>query len=85
MSTETSLESWEFLKARLRELGLAGPHRSNMRREEKGEERGQVQGAQGGVMRTKANCLQVCKKGPIAVVYPEGIARQSGARHAAVS
>jgi (2Fe-2S) ferredoxin len=23
--------------------------------------------------RTKANCLRVCKKGPIAVVYPDGI------------
>lgn len=28
---------------------------------------------QGGVFRTKANCLRVCTKGPIAVVYPEGI------------
>lgn len=26
----------------------------------------------GGVYRTKANCLQVCTRGPIAVVYPEG-------------
>ena len=25
-----------------------------------------------GVFRTKANCLRVCKRGPIAVVYPEG-------------
>ena len=25
-----------------------------------------------GVLRTKANCLRVCKRGPIAVVYPEG-------------
>jgi (2Fe-2S) ferredoxin len=28
---------------------------------------------QGGVYRTKANCLRVCQSGPIAVVYPEGI------------
>ncbi len=28
---------------------------------------------QGGVFRTKANCLRVCRSGPIAVVYPEGI------------
>lgn len=28
---------------------------------------------QGGIYRTKANCLRVCKKGPVAVVYPEGI------------
>ena len=27
---------------------------------------------QGGIYRTKANCLRVCKKGPVAVVYPEG-------------
>ncbi|MEE2778809.1 MAG: hypothetical protein VYE73_18870 [Acidobacteriota bacterium] len=26
----------------------------------------------GGVLRTKANCLQICEGGPIAVVYPEG-------------
>jgi len=25
------------------------------------------------VFRTKANCLRVCDKGPIAVVYPEGV------------
>ena len=27
---------------------------------------------QGGIMRTKANCLRICMNGPIAVVYPEG-------------
>lgn len=26
----------------------------------------------GGVYRTKANCLRVCQRGPIAVVYPDG-------------
>ena len=26
----------------------------------------------GGVYRTKANCLRICTQGPIAVVYPEG-------------
>jgi (2Fe-2S) ferredoxin len=25
-----------------------------------------------GVFRTKANCLQVCTEGPVAVVYPDG-------------
>jgi (2Fe-2S) ferredoxin len=25
------------------------------------------------VLRTKANCLRVCQRGPIAVVYPEGV------------
>jgi len=48
---EKSLESWAFLKGRLRELGLS---------------------EQGGILRTKANCLRVCEGGPTAVVYPEG-------------
>jgi len=46
-----SLEAWEFLKRRLKELGLS---------------------EQGGVYRTKANCLRLCTAGPIALVYPEG-------------
>lgn len=48
---DDSLQSWEFLKRRLKELGLTGA---------------------GGIYRTKANCLQVCQNGPVAVVYPEG-------------
>jgi (2Fe-2S) ferredoxin len=27
---------------------------------------------QGGVLRSKTNCLRICEGGPIAVVYPEG-------------
>jgi (2Fe-2S) ferredoxin len=27
----------------------------------------------GGIYRSKVNCLRVCKQGPIAVVYPEGV------------
>ena len=49
---EASVESWDYLKRRLKELSLVGP--------------------QALVYRTKANCLQVCARGPIAVVYPEG-------------
>jgi (2Fe-2S) ferredoxin len=49
---EQGLESWEFLKARLKELGLT---------------------EKAGIQRTKANCLRVCRSGPIAVVYPEGV------------
>ena len=29
--------------------------------------------ARGGVQRTKADCLQVCVGGPIAVVWPDGV------------
>jgi (2Fe-2S) ferredoxin len=27
---------------------------------------------EGGIYRTKANCLQICERGPTAVVYPDG-------------
>jgi (2Fe-2S) ferredoxin len=48
---EHSHASWEYLKRRLKELGLS----------------------EHGVARSKANCLRVCRGGPIAVVYPEGV------------
>jgi (2Fe-2S) ferredoxin len=28
--------------------------------------------AEGGVLRTKADCLRICREGPIMLVYPEG-------------
>jgi (2Fe-2S) ferredoxin len=28
---------------------------------------------QGGIYRSRVNCLRVCQQGPIAVVYPEGV------------
>jgi (2Fe-2S) ferredoxin len=48
---ERGLAAWDYLKARLKVLGLVD---------------------QGGILRTKANCLRICEGGPIAVVYPEG-------------
>jgi (2Fe-2S) ferredoxin len=48
---DRGLAAWDFLKRRLKELGLSD---------------------QGGILRTKANCLRICEGGPIAVVYPEG-------------
>ena len=33
----------------------------------------QLTGAEPKVYRSKANCLRICRRGPIAVVYPEGI------------
>ena len=49
---EQGIESWKYLKDRLKELKLD---------------------REGGVFRTKANCLRLCAQGPIAVVYPQGI------------
>jgi len=50
---EAGLESWEYLKRRLKELNLAGSRPQ--------------------IFRTKANCLRLCLRGPIAVVYPDGV------------
>ncbi|KAF5828820.1 thioredoxin-like protein [Dunaliella salina] len=49
----TSLESWDYLKTRVKELGL---------------ERKEYP-----LWRTKADCLRICSKGPIAVVYPDQV------------
>lgn len=45
--------AWDYLKRRLKELGLVGPEAT--------------------VARTKADCLQICTAGPVAVVYPDGV------------
>ena len=48
---DLGLEAWDFLKARLAEIGECEPR----------------------ILRTKANCLRVCERGPIAVVYPDDV------------
>jgi (2Fe-2S) ferredoxin len=62
-SREAGLESWTFLKERLKELGLVGPQRDDS----------SPRGAGGGVQRSKADCLQLCAAGPVAVVWPDGV------------
>lgn len=54
---EASLEAWNYLKKRLKELGL----------DRTTSERPSC------IFRTKANCLRVCQRGPIMVVYPDGV------------
>lgn len=56
-SQEIGLESWEYLKTRLKELKLDEVTENNPNC----------------IFRTKANCLRVCCEGPILLVYPEGI------------
>ena len=51
------LESWNYLKQRLTDLKLDLPVSNRLT----------------SVFRTKANCLRVCQKGPIMVVYPDGV------------
>lgn len=56
-SKALSLESWDYLKQRLKELQLDVPTADRPTC----------------IFRTKANCLRVCQKGPILVVYPDGV------------
>ncbi|NJL84000.1 MAG: ferredoxin [Chloroflexaceae bacterium] len=56
-SKETSLESWEYLKSRLKALNLDRPNELTSHC----------------IFRTKANCLRVCMDGPILLVYPDGV------------
>ena len=66
-----SAQVWDYLKRRLKELGLSSPPPAW---------RGMIDEAppvtaagSGSVLRTKADCLRICEQGPIAVVYPEGV------------
>ncbi|MBW4663562.1 MAG: ferredoxin [Chroococcus sp. CMT-3BRIN-NPC107] len=56
-STQASLESWDYLKKRLKQLNLDKPTETRP----------------SCIFRTKANCLRVCTSGPILVVYPDGV------------
>lgn len=56
-SKALSIEAWDYLKRRLKELELDIPTENHA----------------GCVFRTKANCLRVCQNGPILVVYPDGV------------
>lgn len=58
---QLSLEAWDYLKRRLKELKLDTPVTS------------EANPAHPYVFRTKANCLRVCQQGPILVVYPDGV------------
>jgi len=55
------LETWEYLKSRLRELKLDQVAADST------TEEGSC------IYRTKADCLRVCQQGPILVVYPDRI------------
>lgn len=61
-SREEGKAAWSYLKKRLKQLDLVGPKRTNAAGD-----------SVGGVQRAKADCLQVCAAGPIAVVWPDRI------------
>jgi (2Fe-2S) ferredoxin len=52
-----SIEAWDYLKNRLKELKLDIP----------------IAERPTSIFRTKVHCLRVCQKGPILLVYPDGV------------
>ena len=57
-SRDEGKRSWSYLKKRLKQLNLVGPKRAD---------------GTGGIQRAKADCLQICAAGPIAVVWPDNV------------
>lgn len=62
-SREEGEEAWAHLKLQLKERGLVGPQRDDA----------SARGQGGGIQRSKADCLQICAAGPVAVVWPDGV------------
>jgi (2Fe-2S) ferredoxin len=70
-SREASGEVWEYLKRRVKDLGLDSPPPPWRGRQEGPPP--ETPAGRGRVLRSKVDCLRVCEQGPIAVVYPEGV------------
>jgi (2Fe-2S) ferredoxin len=63
---------WRYLKKRLKELGLASAPPS-WRGKDLDRAVLEEPGVGGTVLRSKVDCFRICERGPIAVVYPEGV------------
>jgi len=70
-TSEQSARVWRYLKRRLKELGLASAPPS-WRGNGDGPPLPTPPGT-GTVVRSKVDCFRVCERGPIAVVYPDGV------------
>lgn len=64
-------EVWRYVKGRLKELGLTSPPPRWYGQPQVPADTTPV--GDGTVLRTKADCLRICERGPIAVVYPDGV------------
>lgn len=71
-SFEATTEVWNYLKRRLKELELASAPPAWQGKDVDAPAPPTASGS-GSVLRTKADCLRICERGPIAVVYPEGV------------
>jgi len=71
-SYDDSSAVWVYLKRRLKDLGLSSAPPAWRGRDLDASVPG-VNAVGGAVLRTKVDCLRVCERGPIVVVYPEGV------------
>ncbi len=71
-SYEDGAAVWVYLKRRLKDLGLSSAPPS-WRGRDLDEPPSESDATGGTVLRSKVDCLRVCERGPIAVVYPEGV------------
>ena len=71
-SYEQSTATWQYLKRRLKELGLDSPP-PPWRGGDPADPPPPTDAGRGTVHRSRVDCLRVCEQGPIAVVYPEGV------------
>lgn len=67
---EETRATWDHLKRRLKELGLASAPPAWRTNSEIDPD--PVPLGDGSVLRSKVDCLRICESGPICVVYPEG-------------
>lgn len=67
---DVSQATWGYLKKRLKDLDLASSPPSW--RGDGGTDAPSVEMGHGCVLRTKVDCLRICERGPICVIYPEG-------------
>lgn len=71
-SYEESSETWVYLKKRLKALGLASAPPSWQGDDVEQPAPPHTPGT-GKVLRNKVDCLRICERGPIAVIYPDGV------------
>lgn len=71
-SYEESAVVWSHLKTRLKQLDLAAAP-PPWRGADLDQLPPEPSGGGGPVLRSKVDCFRVCERGPIAVVYPDGI------------
>jgi len=71
-TAEASREVWRHLKRRLKDLDLASAP-APWRGVDLADPPPAGGGAGGEILRSKVDCFRICERGPIALVYPDGV------------